>query len=189
MIGYVRGIITITRDQFVFVDVSGVGYKVFVSPSTLPKLPKDTEVTLYTYMHVKEDVLELFGFLNLSDITLFEQLIGISGIGPKTALGIFSLGESKDIIQAIINADTSYFSGVPRLGKKNAQKIIIELKNKVGSTRTIDLSESEDSDEVITALQSIGFSQKEAYDAFRKVNGEGKSVEEKIKLALKYLGK
>jgi Holliday junction DNA helicase RuvA len=133
----------------------------------------------------------LFGFLESSDLKLFENLIGVSGIGPKTAMNIFSTGRREQIIKAIISADTSFFKSVPRLGQKNAQKIIIELKNKLGGIGEIDLSGDDMSgqEEIAGALRSFGFTGKEVYDAIKHVKKADQGIAETIKLALKYLGK
>lgn len=190
MIGFVDGIIEIKDTQYVMVNVSGVGYKVFVSTAVLQKLQKGDRSKLYTYTHVREDILELYGFSEFSDLKLFELLIGVSGIGPKTCLGIFSVGSRDTIIQAILSGDVGFFTSVPRLGKKNAQKVIIELKGKLGSTADLDLSEAtSDETDVIAALVGFGFTQREAQQAVQLVQGQGASVEEKIKLALKQLSK
>ena len=122
---------------------------------------------------------------------LFENLISVSGIGPKTAMNIFSVGTREEIVQAVITGDVDFFTGVPRLGKKNAQKIIIELKSKLGSIEDLDLSkiDSKENSEVIAALKTFGFSNKEALEALKNIKSEGKSTEEKIRMALKELGK
>ncbi len=191
MIGYLKGLVEVVDAPYVFLDVNGVGYKVLVPASVLSTLQKSSgKVTLFTYTHVREDTLSLFGFLTLEDLKLFETLLTVSGIGPKTALGVFSLGKSSEIIEAIVRGDVSYFTGVPRLGKKNAQKIIIELKNKLGGME-LDLSgkDGEEHEEVLSVLKTFGFSTKEAYEALKAIKGEGKTLEEKVRLALKYLGK
>lgn len=190
MIGFVDGIIEIKDTQYVMINVSGVGYKVFASTAILQNCHKGDQKRLYTYTHVREDILELYGFAEFSELKLFELLIGVSGIGPKTCLGIFAVGSRDAIINAIITSDVSFFTAVPRLGKKNAQKLIIELKGKLGSTVDLDLTgtTSEDND-VVTALMSFGFSQREAQQALQKIQGPGIPVEERIKLALKQLGK
>jgi len=164
---------------------------VLVSDEVLSKLGSvGSEIKLFTYTHVREDALELYGFLHAQDLTLFEQLISVSGVGPKTAIGIFAIHARTDIVNAIIQGDVSFFTSVPRLGTKNAQKIIIELKSKCGSMADLDLSSTlqKDSQEVVTALKSLGFSGKEAGEALRSIKNEG-SAEEKIRMALKYLGK
>lgn len=191
MIGYLRGKVFFKEGNFIILDVSGVGYKVLGSRDTLEKAHKESSLELYIYTYVREDNISLFGFLHASDLKLFENLIGISGIGPKTAMNIFSTGNRDQIVSAIVAADTSFFKGVPRLGQKNAQKIIIELKNKFGSTADLDLNGDgvSGSEEVVTALKGFGFTSKEIYDAVRTVKKNGQKITETIKLALKYLGK
>jgi Holliday junction DNA helicase RuvA len=190
MIGFLKGSIEHLDRPFVLVDVNGVGYRVLVADSVYSKLTKGDRIKLFTFTYVREDELALFGFLEIEDLKLFESLITVSGIGPKTALNIFSFGERKDIIEAIIKGDYSFFTSVPRLGTKNAQKIIIELKNKMGSDSQIDLSGKDllESAEVVQALKNFGFSAAEAQKAIREIKTEGLSLDAKIKLALKNLG-
>lgn len=190
MIGSLRGIVELRNDPYLLVDVSGVGYKVLACSEVLSKLSGVGEsIKLFTYTHVKDDALELYGFSHFEDLKLFEMLISVSGVGPKTAMGIFSFGKRDEIINAIIKADTEFFTGIPRLGKKNAQKIIIELKGRLGSVNALDLSDEQNSSEVVTALQNFGFSAKEAQEALRAIKDKGETTEEKVRLALKYLGK
>lgn len=190
MIGMVSGVIEVKDAPYVLVNVSGVGYKVTVSPKLFSTLTLGEKSKLFTYTHVREDILDLYGFSDILDLKLFEYLISVSGVGPKTAIGIFSFGNRSEIIKAISAGDVTFFTKVPRLGKKNAQKIIIELKNKFGEGRDLDLSEdmSEESDEVILALKTFGFSTAEAMEATKKLD-KNISSEEKIKIALKNLGK
>lgn len=173
------------------IDVNGVGYKVLIPESIFSKLSEGASIKLFTYTYVREDALDLFGFLEAEDLRLFESLLTVSGVGPKTALNIFSFGERKDIIEAIIKGDVAFFTSVPRLGTKNAQKIIIELKNKMGGTADLDLSgkDLQENAEVAQALKNFGFSTGEAQKAVRLVKKEGISTEEKIRLALKALGR
>ena len=191
MIGFVQGILEILQKPFIFINVSGVGYKVLVSEKTYLKLEKGQKVKIFTFTYVRDDALDLFGFLENEDLLLFEDLITVSGIGPKTAMNIFSFGDRKDIIEAIVKGDVSFFSSVPRLGTKNAQKIIIELKNKMGAESNLDLTgkDLEENQEVVEALKNFGFSVGEAQKAFRSVNKDGISTEEKIRLSLKELGR
>ncbi|MBA3724379.1 MAG: Holliday junction branch migration protein RuvA [Candidatus Levybacteria bacterium] len=191
MIGTLKGIVEYRDDPNLIVDVHGVGYKVLVPTTVLAKLNGiGDEIKLFTHTHVREDLLELYGFTDPSDLRLFEYLIGVSGVGCKTALGIFAVGTRSAIVQAISQGDVSFFTSVPRLGKKNGQKIIIELKNKIGATGDIDLSEGgADQGELITALKAFGFSAMESQEAIQALNGKGETVEEKVRLALKYLGK
>ncbi len=190
MIGHLKGEVFFKEGNYLILDVKGVGYKVLGSRDVLVKAVQGAPLELFIYTHVREDNISLFGFLQAQDLKLFENLIGVSGIGPKTAMNIFSIGNRSQIISAIISADTSFFKSVPRLGQKNAQKIIIELKNKFGG-KELDLS-GEDvsgSEEVVIALESFGFTSKEIHDAIRAVRKNGQKITETIKLALKYLGK
>jgi len=191
MIGFLKGTVEFLQRPFVMIDVCGVGYKVLVSESVYSKLTLGEKLKIFTYTYVREDALDLFGFLEAEDLGLFESLLTVSGIGPKTALNIFSFGERKDIIEAIIKGDVSFFTSVPRLGTKNAQKIIIELKNKMGSGADLDLSGKDllENAEVVQALKNFGFSVGEAQKALREVKKDGLTTEEKIRLALKNLGR
>lgn len=192
MIGTLKGTIEYIEDPLLIIDVNGVGYRVLVPISVLSKINGTGDrIKLFTHTHVREDLLELYGFTEAQDLKLFQYFISVSGIGCKTALAIYSIGTRQEIIQAITRSDTSFFTGVPRLGKKNAQKIIIELKNKLGGVGDIDLSaDSQEADEIITALKTFGFTVQESRIALKSLNGaEGQTVGDKIKLALKYLGK
>lgn len=190
MIGYLTGEVFFKEGSYIILDVKGVGYKVLGSRNVLAKAKKGAPLELFIYTHVREDNISLFGFLESSDLKLFESLIAIPGIGPKTAMHIFGVGDRDQIVSAIISADTSFFKGVPRLGQKNAQKIIIELKNKFGGNE-LDLSGEDMSgnEDAVNALKGFGFTTREIYEAIRAVKKEGQKVTETIKLALKYLGR
>lgn len=190
MIALLHGVIDTRMDPYVIIDISGVGYKVFASNSVLSKASLGKKLKLYIYTHVREDILDLYGFLEPEDLRLFELCISVSGVGPKTAIGIFSIGARDEIIRAIINGDVSFFTSVPRLGKKNAQKLIIELKSKLGNKDAFDINASSDgNDEVVAALKGFGFSSSEAYNAIRSIKEDGLSTSEKVRIALKNLGK
>ncbi len=192
MIGTLKGTVEYREDPYIIVDVRGVGYKVLVPITVLSRITGlGQEIKLYTHTHVREDLLELYGFTEPEDLKLFEYLISVSGVGCRTALNIFSVGSRRDIIKAITVSDVTFFTAVPRLGRKNAQKIIIELKTKLGDTSDLDLSIPSDHDhnEVIAALKTFGFNMAESREALRSIQGAGETVEEKIRLVLKYLGK
>jgi Holliday junction DNA helicase RuvA len=191
MIGFLKGKVELLKRPFVIIDVNGVGYKVLVPETIYAKLSLGETLKIFTYTYVREDALDLFGFLEAEDLGLFENLLTVSGVGPKTALNIFSFGERKDIVEAIIKGDVTFFTSVPRLGTKNAQKIIIELKNKMGSSADLDLSGKDllENAEVVQALKNFGFSVGEAQKAVREIKQIGLTTEEKIRLALKNLGK
>lgn len=191
MIGLLTGTVVYKTESSLILDVLSVGYKVLVPQPLLAATPLQTEnIKLFIYTHVREEALDLYGFKTAEDLRIFEYLISVSGVGPKSALGVFSIGSRSEIITAIAKGDVDFFTSVPRLGKKNAQKIIIELKSKIGSTEDLDLSGGEEgTDDVIDALQAFGFTPKEARRALRSVDGQATTPEEQIKLALKYLGK
>lgn len=198
MIASLSGSIIIRDDPYIVLDVNGVGYKVHAASDVLSEVSElgSTKLTtsgstlkIFTYTHVREDVLELYGFSKYTDLKLFESLIDVSGVGPKTAIGIFAIGSSEQIKQAIFEGNVSFFIGVPRLGIKNAQKIIIELKNKVGGGE-FDLTNASSAsrNEVTSALKTFGFTGAEINEALRNID-RSVETEEQIKLALKYLGK
>jgi len=191
MIGSLEGTVELLDNPYAIVNVNGVGYRVFLYSLLFAKFNQQEKIKLFTYTHVREDALDLFGFAHFLDLKLFEQLITVSGIGPKTAINIFSFGERQAIINAIIQGDVAFFSAVPRLGKKNAQKIIIELKSKLGSSTELDLTTDEkiDHEEVSLALKSFGFSVKEANEAIKAIKDKAETTEDKIRMALKHLGR
>lgn len=191
MIGMLRGTITLKNAPALIIDVSGVGYKVFVSNTVLTTHSVGDQLIVFTYTHVRDDALELYGFLSGEDLKLFEMLISVSGVGCKSALGVFSVGSRSSIVNAIVTGDVSFFTAVPRLGKKNGQKIIIELKNKLGGIEDLDLSlgESTQQQEAISALLSIGYSRQEAENTIQLIKGENLKTEDIVRQALKILGK
>ena len=192
MIRQLTGNLAWHDNTHILIDVLGVGYYVYATADVLSKIPNIGErMKVFTYLHVREAILELYGFATLEELQLFESFISVSGIGPKTAIGIFSIGSRDKIVGAILAGDAAFFSAVPRLGKKNAQKLIIELKSKVGALEDLNLSSTgvNAESEVLSALKTFGFSPGEINEALRNIDTDGKSVSEKVRLALKYLGK
>lgn len=190
MIGSLQGVIELVSGSTIVINVHDVGYKVTIPHTILQKYHRQDIIKVFTYTHVREDILELYGFETYEDLKLFEALISVSGIGPKTAVAVFSIGTREQIFSAIQKADVKFFTGVPRLGTKNSQKLIIELKGKLGSLAELDLMNDGPMDtEVEQALKGFGFSQKEIEEAVKAVNEKATDTSTKIKLALKYLGK
>ena len=191
MIGRLHGTVELFDGSHFLVNVHGVGYRVQAPAYLLATYHIGDAVNIFTYMHVREDVLELFGFASLEDLKLFEMFLSVNGIGPKTALGIFGVGTRDKILSAIARADVKFFTGVPRLGTKNAQKLIIALKGKLGSLEELDLTGQKDTidNEVSQALLSFGFSQREIDSALSAIGDTELEASKKMKLALKYLGK
>ncbi len=189
MIGQLTGKpISHTSDALVL-DVRGVGYKVFTSPKLLASALQLPKLTLFTHTHVRDDTLDLYGFEFLEDLKLFQLIINISGIGPKIGVLLMDKGVP-EITSAVSKADVDFFTLVPRLGKKNAQKIIIELKPKLGDLEDLDLvGDSPDTKEAFEALISLGFTKKQAKIALDQSSQKDDSIETKITNAIKYLGK
>lgn len=170
--------------------VSGVGYHVASSPYTLGKVAgMEGEIHLYIHTHVREDQLALYGFLTQDELSMFELLLSVSGIGPKAGLSILSIADPKTIRTAIVNRDASILTRVSGVGKKTAEKVIIELQNKVSSMDIADQAEALADQEALEALTALGYTVTEARDALKQVPAAGSSVGERLKLALKSLGK
>lgn len=191
MISYLEGKVKFKGLSYIIVMTSGgVGYKVHTPADLISGAIIDQPIVLYTYTHVRDDILDLYGFTDPEYMALFELFLSVSGIGPKLALSIFSIGKLDKIKEAIIKGDVSFFTGVPRLGTKNSQKLIIELRSKLGSLGNLDLTENTgETKEIIDALKSFGFRESEAKDALKSLKDHQGSTSDKIRLALKYLGK
>ncbi|HUT96120.1 MAG TPA: Holliday junction branch migration protein RuvA [Candidatus Paceibacterota bacterium] len=188
MIGSIEGKIEYSTDKYVLVGVDGIGYKIYISVNTFKNLPeKGSKIKLFTHLHVREDIMDLYGFLNQEDLEFFELLISISGIGPKGALNILNVASVKNLKKAIANEESSILTKVSGIGKKIAEKIILELKNKVGG-EFIDEKFGTDS-EAIDALVSLGYRLQEAREALKKVPEAIKEVGDKVRHALKILSK
>jgi Holliday junction DNA helicase RuvA len=193
MISYLRGKIKVKDEKFLVLDVAGVGYQIFVSPLTLEEIKDKEEVELFTYLYLREDAMELYGFLTNEEREFFVQLLTVSGVGPKSALGVLSVARLDDVKKAIIHGDPAILTKVSGIGKKTAERVIIELKNKIDVS---DLSEKTKSTEIeieesnaIDALVKLGYSASEARDALRAVDKNIVGVENRIKEALKILGR
>ncbi len=190
MISYLEGKIKFKGSNYFILLINGIGYKVFVPTDILTNIIPNQDFSLFIYQHVKEDALDLYGFKTSEDLALFELFLGVSGIGPKTAVGIFGIGKIEKIKEAIVKGDVDFFTTVPRLGRKNAQKIIIELRPKLGNLTDIDLTEgSGETKEIIEALRTFGFNTSEARDALNSIKDFEGSTSDKIRQVLKFLGK
>ncbi|OGG01429.1 Holliday junction DNA helicase RuvA [Candidatus Gottesmanbacteria bacterium RBG_16_52_11] len=189
MIGTLTGSVDRSGINPALIRVGGVGYLVHMPPGSLSKITSG-EVTVHTHLHVRDDALELYGFLTLSELDMFTMLLTVPGIGPRTALLVIDRGVDR-IKDAVSGSDTDFFLGIPRLGKKNAQKIIIELKSKIGSVRDLDLSGAAPSEtkEVFDALAELGFAKPEILQALKKLDAGDVTVEAKLRHALKILGR
>ncbi|MDQ5893648.1 MAG: holliday junction helicase RuvA [Patescibacteria group bacterium] len=192
MISRLTGSIVHVDPKYIVVDVQGVGYKVATTVDIMTKLNKEQgPVTLWTYLAVRETALDLYGFLSLSELSFFELLITISGIGPKTALGILNSASVEALETAVQTGDTSHIVKVSGIGKKVAEKIVLELKDKVEKvTHTPEAKTAMRGEaDALEALKSLGYTQNEARDALKELPKTITKTNEKIKEALKILGK
>lgn len=177
-------------ERFAVVQTGGVGYKVFLGAEALMHLPaKGTAVSLWTHDHVREDARELYGFLHYPELELFEMLISISGIGPKGALGILGIAPVDTLKKAIAAGDTSYLTRVSGIGKKIAEKVVLELKDKMaGKGVTVEAPELKREAEALDALEALGYSQREAREALGNVPATLTRLEDRVQYALRRLG-
>lgn len=191
MIGSIRGKIGLKTDKFIIVETGGVGYKISVSPDLLSKSQKiGEEVFLFIHTHVREDAIDLYGFSGREELEFFEMLLSVSGIGPRSALAILSIASIETLRQAIGTGDTSYLTKISGIGRKTAEKIVIELRDKIAAKDTSEKGGSSLRDELdaLEALKALGYSQNEARDALKKVTPDT-DTNTKIREALKILGK
>lgn len=189
MIGLLAGKLGGIKNGFALVVCGGVGYKVSVSAYTLGKIAGAEEVTLHIHTHVREDQLALYGFLDEDELEMFELLISISGIGPKVGLGILSIADPNTIRTAIVHKDASLLTRVSGVGKKTAERVIVELQNKVKETELRGTAQALADQDALEALAAMGYSVSDAREALKMVAVDVKDVGARIKQALKNLGK
>lgn len=201
MISFIKGSVEIFKEKTILIENNGIGYKVFVTDRVLEYVSKNTqEVKIYTYMNanmnVKEIEISLFGFLNIDELNIFEKLISISGVGPKGAISLLNAMQPSEIALAIITSDIKALSKGQGIGKKTAERIALELKDKIEMFETIgtdikifeDTENNLDKKEAIEALTALGFSRSETVKAINEIN-EDLSTEKLISKALKVLSK
>lgn len=185
MISQLRGTAVLKDPEYLIIDVGGVGHRVYVTPETLAHTPEGVETLLWTHLSVRETALDLYGFLAREDLIFFELLITISGVGPKSALAIMALASTETLTDAIAAGDTSYLTKVSGIGAKSAQKIVLELSDKVGAARS-DTARKDES-ETLDVLTAMGYSVKEARDALKDVPPDVLGAQARLKHALKQL--
>lgn len=189
MIASLEGTIEFKGEKFVVVNVGGVGYRVSIGTETASKIPeKQGKVKLWTYHYVREDANELYGFLHYPELELFGILNHVSGIGPRTALGVMDVASIDTLRRAIASGDTSYLTKVSGIGRKTAERIILELKEKLaGKGVAVDAQELKQETDALDALVSLGYTRREAREALAGVGQEITKAEDRIKAALKKL--
>jgi Holliday junction DNA helicase RuvA len=203
MIRYIKGTLELVEDNALVVDNNGIGYRILVSGAMLEHLPSlGSQVTIYTYLNVREDAMQLYGFESLDDLEVFGQLITVSGIGPKGGLSILSVLTADDIRFAVMAEDDKTIAKAPGIGAKTARKLILELKDKLSIKEVVETAlehggsgmtnntgaQSGSVSEAVEALVALGYSGTDAMKAVRQVeDGADMSTEELLKQALKHM--
>jgi Holliday junction DNA helicase RuvA len=189
MIGHLEGDVKAVRGGFVILAAGGVGYKVAATREALAAIKSSQHAALWTHLAVREDVLDLYGFQSEEELRFFELLLTVPGIGPKSALSILDIASLNTLKSAIGTGNASYLTNVSGIGKKTAEKIVLELKDKIGAMGE-DMSRALTGDEeALEAMRSLGYSQQEAREALRKVPAKIEKSSERLREALKILGR
>lgn len=194
MISYLNGKIINKGNSFIIIDVGSIGYKVFINSLLYSEINIGDELTIYTYQYVREDSLDLYGFKSSEELEMFELLLSISGIGPKSALGVLAIASIESIKGSIISGDPSLLTKVSGIGKRTAERVVLELREKIGQItdsrpQAEDGSGSIASGDEIDALMALGYSMIQAREALRQVDVGIKDSGERIRQALKGLGR
>jgi len=209
MLAYIKGTLEMKMTGYVVIDVGGLGYKIFMSDSAIDKLGDIGDIVkVHTYYRVREDDISIFGFNSLEELRMFELLISVSGIGAKTAISMLDVCEPTEFALAIISEDVNTLKQLPGIGAKSAQRIILELKDKMKKEQQIQeltrtsknenhqktkleekIESEEKIDEAMAALQVLGYNKREIEKAFDKLAKDGMSTEELIRKGLTILGK
>lgn len=191
MISCIEGKVILKGERFVIIETDGVGYRVFVGPSVFVKIGKNNDrIKLWTHLHLREDSVELYGFLEYAELEFFETLIQISGVGPKSALGVLNVAPLDTLKHAIASGEISYLTKVSGIGKKIAEKIILELRDKLGKIGyTGEKAFLKEEEDALRALRSLGYSYSEAREALKQVPSKISGTQERVKESLKILGK
>lgn len=197
MISYIKGKLEAKNLDSVTIDVGGIGYNIFMSVNSMDRLGEaGTDVKVYTYMKVREDDISLYGFCSNEELKMFEQLLGVSGVGAKSALSILANISPSSFALAIITGDINTLKGLPGIGAKSAQRMVLELKDKLKTQEAIQTEavpmqisvKNDKAKDAIDALQVLGYSRRDIESVISKINTEELSVEDIIKQGLKYLG-
>ena len=190
MIAFLDGKVELIREHWLVVNVGGVGYRVGTGNDLISKLTQGDLIKLFTYTHVREDTLALYGFITYEELELFELLLTVSGIGPKAAMNILNIASPDKIRASIVNQDPVLLSSVSGIGKKIAEKVVVELKNKVGATKSLFISTGNDANrDVFDALLQLGFKPIEAHQAIENLPEECKTTQGRLKYCLGFLNK
>lgn len=191
MISHLSGQVKFKNDKSLTLDVNGVGYELRISALVLEKLKIGEQKNFFTHLYVREDAMELYGFESLDEKKFFELLISVSGVGPKSAMQVLSIAKLTEIKKAILRSDPTLLRKVSGIGQKTAERIVVELKNKLEDLplgdEKINLAATDSG--AFEALQTLGYSAGEVREVLRKIPAEIENENEIIKQALKILGK
>jgi holliday junction DNA helicase ruvA len=198
MFSYIKGILEVKNLNYVVIDVNGIGFKIFMSESAIQRLEETgNTVKIYTHMNVKEDDLSLYGFITNEELRMFELLIGVSGVGAKSAISMLSSITPSKFALAVISNDVKTLTKIPGIGPKSAQRIILELKDKLKTeeaiqTNSIELKtsivENNKLEEAVQALKVLGYTRQEIESVLAKIEVNTLTVEDIIRKALSFLG-
>ena len=198
MFEYIKGILVLKKPNYIVSDVNGIGYKIFMSENSMKSIGLiDTEVKVFTYLKVREDDISIYGFSTAEELKMFEFLISVSGVGAKSAITILSNIEPSLFAFAVVSNDVNSLKKLPGIGTKSAQRIILELKDKVKNMNDLEIMSSteeinfkqENIEELISALQVLGYTRKEVENIIPKMNCKNEDLEIMIKKALVLLSK
>ena len=202
MYSYIKGVLAELEEDAIVVETGGIGYHIYTTGQTFSRLPSlGDEVKIYTYLYIREDAMLLYGFCSKDELRVFKLLLGVSGIGPKGALAILSVMTTDDLRFAVLSGDAKAISAAPGIGKKTAEKLIIELKDKLNLEEVLENKAngdgfqesntsggtSEIQSEAVQALVALGYGSTESLRAVKKVSAECETVEDVLKAALKNL--
>jgi len=189
MISIISGkIITNTGSEITVLTPGGVGYKIAINPARFDNWPVNTEAQILTYLSVRENAMDLFGFVSEAERQLFLKFLDVSGVGPKTALHLLSLGTVGEIVGAISRGDIAYLTNISGVGKKTAERMIVELKNKVSAIASVEnvgnMAMGDNLGDVVEALVNLGYSAQQSRDAIKNLDAKDKTSEQLLKEAL-----
>lgn len=186
MLAYLKGRVILKKDRYFIIENNGIGYKVFASPHVLEAADIGKEISLWIHTVIREDAQDLYGFNERSELEFYELLLTVSGIGPRTAIGIMSVASVSVLKRAVFSGNTGHLTKIVGIGKKVADKIVLELQGKVADEE--GSASLPDEVDALEALKSLGYKEKEARDALKKVEDSVEDTGERIKRALKILG-
>lgn len=190
MITYLKGKVLHKLSNSIILLVDNIGYKIYVSNNFYNDLKKGSQVEIYTYHHVRDDLSDLYGFKNLEELDFYEMLLSVSGVGPKSAINILSIASISDIKESIARGDSALLIKVSGIGKKTAERLVLELKDKILKLGSYDLeAPSSFSGDDIDALLALGYSISEAREALNQVDPSISEVSTRVKEALKRMSK